>query len=123
MKRIRVQKEDKKKEEKTKLPTMGHQHRWTAKAAREWAYATGELPHMFLLRVARGEEVKNGGKPTFEEMVDAAKACAPFFAPKLQSVTVTDREETDPPQELVFNEEVLEGLTDAELAVFQKVFS
>lgn len=110
---------------KEKLPAkMTLTPRWTARAAREWAYTTGELPHMFLLRVARGEEVKEGGKkPSFEERVDAAKACAAFFAPKLQTVAVTDREERDPPQELIFNEEVLESLSDAELTLFEKLFS
>jgi len=36
---------------------------------------TGELPHEFLLRVARGEEI-DGHIPTFAERIDAAKAAA-----------------------------------------------
>ncbi len=109
---------------KTRVPAVKEDTvRWTARAARDWAYATGELPHMFLLRVARGEAVKpGGGKPTFEEQLDAAKSCAGYFAPKLSSVQLSDREERDPPQELVFDETVLESLNDAELAIFQKVF-
>jgi hypothetical protein len=110
--------------EKEKLPAITTTGRgWTAKAARDWAYQTGELPHMFLLRVARGEAVKPGNvKPTFEEQVDAAKACAGYFAPKLQSVSIADKEEHEPPTQLVFNEEVLESLNDAELLIFQKIF-
>lgn len=110
--------------EKEQLPAiLPNTGRWTAKAARDWACQTGELPHMFLLRVARGEAVKPGGiKPSFEEQVDAAKACAGYFAPKLQSVHIADSEQHEPPTQLVFNEEVLESLNDAELAVFQKIF-
>ena len=65
--------------------------------AREAAVATGELPHEFLLRVSRGgpitDVVAREGiyeaverTPTFAERVDAAKAAAPFYAPKLASV-------------------------------------
>ena len=46
------------------------------------AAAAGELPHEFLLRVMRGEAV-DGTVPTFAELIDAAKAAAPYFAPKL----------------------------------------
>lgn len=53
--------------------------------AREEAAKTGELPHMFLLRVTRGEKI-NGYEPTFEERIDAAKAAAPFFAPKMAAI-------------------------------------
>lgn len=114
VKRIKVEEE--------KLPSVpAPVPRWAAKAVRDWAYQTGEMPQMFLLRIARGEEV-DGRKPTWDERIDAAKACAPYFAPKLQSVTVTDSEEHDPPHKLVFNEEVLESLTDAELDLFQKLF-
>jgi len=50
--------------------------------AREQAATTGELPHEFLLRVARGELV-DGHVPAFNERMDAAKAAAPYFAPRL----------------------------------------
>ena len=62
------------------------------KAAVERAKQTGELPHEFLLRVTRcpeGQKV-DGHKVTFEERVEAAKAAAPYFAPKLASTTVHD---------------------------------
>jgi len=72
---------------------------------------TGELPHEFLLRVMRGEievsipiqiEVKDeNGKKTGEKItewvkqipdlamrVDAAKAAAPFYAPKLAAMNI-----------------------------------
>jgi hypothetical protein len=69
--------------------------------AREAAAATGELPHQFLLRVARGEPITWPGQkkpryPTFEEMVDAAKAAAPFFAARLMAVAVRPVDPTNP---------------------------
>lgn len=50
----------------------------------------GMLPHEFLAAVARGEEI-DGVTPTFEQRVDAAKACAPFYAPRLSSTNATVR--------------------------------
>lgn len=49
------------------------------------AETTGLLPGEILLAVARGEDIL-GRPPTFEERVDAAKAAAPYYQPKLQSV-------------------------------------
>lgn len=49
------------------------------------AQAAGMLPHEFLAAVQRGEEI-DGHKPTFEERLDAAKAAAPYFAPKLSNI-------------------------------------
>lgn len=63
---------------------VGAIQKWSRKAIIE-AAATGELPHQFLLRVSRGGEV-DGREPTFEERLDAAKAAAPYFAPKLAQV-------------------------------------
>ena len=55
--------------------------------AREAAAKTGELPHMILLRIARGEKI-DGHTPAFSERMDAAKAAAPYFAPKLAATEV-----------------------------------
>ena len=55
--------------------------------AREEAAKRGELPHEFLLRVARGDEI-DGHSPTFAERIDAAKAAAQYFAPRLTSAHV-----------------------------------
>jgi hypothetical protein len=65
------------------------------------AKESGELPHEFLLRVARGEPImrtvidKETGWDTqvqevydFEQRKDAAKAAAPYFAPKISTVEV-----------------------------------
>ena len=52
---------------------------------RERAAASGLLPHEFLLAVTRGELI-DGYQPTFAERLDAAKASASFFAPKLSSI-------------------------------------
>lgn len=73
-------------------------------AAREAAARTGLLPHEILLSIARGEpqrlQVPTGkklkdGSPdleerwvgvTLEDVRDAAKAAAPFYAPKMSTV-------------------------------------
>jgi hypothetical protein len=49
------------------------------------AQAHGQLPHEFLCAVAQGREI-DGHIPTFEQRLDAAKAAAPFYAPKLSNV-------------------------------------
>ena len=49
------------------------------------AAASGLLPHEFLLAVARGEAIE-GVTPTFADRLDAAKAAAPYFAPRLAAV-------------------------------------
>lgn len=55
--------------------------------AREEAAKTGELPHEFMLRVMRGEEI-DGHTPEFKDRMDAAKAAAPYFAPRLASTNI-----------------------------------
>ena len=49
------------------------------------AKAAGELPHEFLLRVARGEPIGDH-LPTFDQRVKAAIAGARFYAPQLSSI-------------------------------------
>lgn len=73
--------------------------------ARQAAMATGLLPHEWLLKVARGEmvqqqiptrDVETGVVtyelrevyPDLETRLDAAKAAAPFYAPKLATQNV-----------------------------------
>ncbi len=71
------------------------------KEARERARETGELPHEFLLRIAQGQVITRkvvdplSGKEVevvenydFEARKDAAKAAAPYFAPKISTVEV-----------------------------------
>lgn len=78
-----------------------------SKQARELAAATGDLPHEILLKMARGLPVKimvpastdEDGETTFvekwqeltlDDVRDAAKAAAPYYAPKLSTVeTIT----------------------------------
>jgi hypothetical protein len=58
----------------------------------------GELPHEFLLRIVRGEEIRHGKDketgqpiyvtPTIEQRIECAKAAAPYFAPKLSTIEV-----------------------------------
>ena len=65
------------------------------------AQATGMLPHEILLAVARGEPVyrmvhnretgetiKQQESYSFSERIDAAKAAAPYFAPRISAVEV-----------------------------------
>ena len=71
-----------------------------SKQAREQAILTGALPHEILLSMARGEpqlvkEIDEHGqiKEHYEAMSlearrDAAKAAAPYFAPKISTVEV-----------------------------------
>lgn len=72
-----------------------------AKEAREKAQATGILPHEFLLQIVRGEPIFRteihpitGQKAViqevygFEDRKDAAKAAAPYYAPKISTVEV-----------------------------------
>jgi hypothetical protein len=58
-----------------------------AKKARTEAAASGELPHEFLLRISRGEEV-GGFRPEFKDRMAAAIAAAPYFAPKMAATEV-----------------------------------
>ena len=56
--------------------------------ARVKAQASGQLPHEFLLSIVRGEAV--GEKvPSLDQRIDAAKASAPFYAPKMAATEVT----------------------------------
>lgn len=57
----------------------------------------GELPHEFLLRVSQGQMIGKV-KPSLATRIDAAKAAAPYYAPKLSAV------------------EILQSLTDDDLA-------
>lgn len=87
--------------------------------ARARAAETGDLPHEWLLKVSRGEPIiqrrliieyhKAGPKkgeelsrswieeeiyPSFDTRVDAAKASAPFYAPRLATQTMQFGKET-----------------------------
>lgn len=62
-----------------------------SKAAREKAAETGILPHEFLLAVSQGHDI-DGHRPSFVERLDAAKAAAPYYAPKLSSVESTGKD-------------------------------
>jgi hypothetical protein len=54
-------------------------------AAIEAAQANGQLPHEFLCAISQGKEI-DGHVPTFAERLEAAKAAAPFYAPKLANI-------------------------------------
>jgi hypothetical protein len=95
----------------------------TAAQLRDWALRSGEMPHIFLLRVSRGETI-DGHKPSFETRIEAARFCAPYLIPRLRLIELSDAErDPRPTEQLVFNEDVLETLSEAELAIFRKMFS
>jgi hypothetical protein len=74
-------------------------------AATAAAAATGQLPHEFLLEVSRGNvKIRVGRtkrKPTFEERIDAAKAAAPYYAPRLAAVVAKVNTPGNPWEELL----------------------
>lgn len=93
--------------------------------SREWAESTGELPHEFLLRVARGEVVKHKVKnplsglyededyvPKWEDRMDAAKSAAPYFAPKFATVELIQKVSDDELDEIIKILAAETGLTD-----------
>ncbi len=58
-------------------------------AARAAAAKTGKLPHEILLAVARGGGLPGRKqRPTFEQQLDAAKAAASYYAPKLLGAVI-----------------------------------
>lgn len=73
-----------------------------SKKAREQAQATGKLPHEILLSIARGEpqtilipkpdgttEEKLVAVQSLDDVRSAAQAAAPYYAPKISTVEVT----------------------------------
>ena len=57
------------------------------------AALSGDLPHEFLLKIMRGDMFYHDGeavRPTIEMRIDCAKAAAPYFAPRLAQVQVTE---------------------------------
>lgn len=88
---------------------LGTVNRMSQKA-REEAAKTGELPHEFLLRVMRGGKI-SGHKPSFAERLDAAKAAAPFYAPRLAAIAANVKPSNDPIRELLEAIEDRAGVT------------
>lgn len=102
---------------------------------RKRAIESGKLPHEILLQIARGEPidhhvwdpekkayVKRTIYPPWEDRVDAAKAAAPFFAPRL-AAQIIKTPGTDTPSTMTdkqLNDELRKmliefGITDTEL--------
>lgn len=66
-------------------------------ALREKAMKEGEMPHEFLLRVARGEYITHGEEeilPDFKLRIRCAEMAAQFFAPKLATIEQKIEQET-----------------------------
>lgn len=93
----------------------------TAKEIRIQAAKTGELPHVLLLRVSRGERI-NGVMPDLEMRIDAAIKAAPFFAPKLNSVHVTNEERPTQTNVVFLDPYMLSQMSESELHVLRKYF-
>lgn len=75
---------------------------------RQHAAKTGELPHEFLLRVARGEPidhyqidpktktiVQTVVVPSLEQRIKCAEKCANYFVPKLAAHVIKDDRESE----------------------------
>lgn len=77
----------------------GSRNKFSRKAAEDLAKEAGMLPHEFLARVALGPTFFIGEEdftPTLGERMIAAKAAAPYYAPKQHSIKV----ERTPPNEM-----------------------
>lgn len=89
----------------------------------------GELPHEFLLRVARGQKIQHGedaitGEPLFfmpsrEERIDCAKAAAPYFAPRLSATEVIRGIDDEALLELIIGFAAAEGFSLNDLGAQQ----
>lgn len=99
------------------------------------AVQSGKLPHEILLDIARGEPidhhvwdpekkayVKRSIYPPWEDRIDAAKAAAPFFAPRLAAAVVKTPGSQDPTSlsDQQLNDELRKlllefGITDVDL--------
>src|SRR5882762_5039841 len=75
--------------------------RRAAEASAQAAAKTGLLPHQILLELARGNNVLGGPPLTRAERLDAAKAVAPYYAPKLIAVAVKANTADNPYEELL----------------------
>lgn len=64
----------------------GSLNRLTKIVAAECA-KTGQFPHEVLLRICRGERIESY-EPTAHDRFRAAKAAAPYYAPKLRATAV-----------------------------------
>lgn len=96
-----------------------------SKRARELAASTGRLPHEILLSIARGvpielQEVQPDGtlRPryeavTAEQVLDAAKAGAPYYAPKISTVEVVSGVDNATLDELIARAAAEAGLSVA----------
>lgn len=60
------------------------------KSATVTAARTGALPADLLLKMARGEKTPGIGKPTRAEIVEARKAAAPYYQPRLAATLHQD---------------------------------
>jgi hypothetical protein len=88
-----------------------------ARSIREWAYSSGMVPQVFLLRIMRGEVIDDH-VPTFEERIDAAKACIKFFAPSMKQVEYKD--ETPHQPVTLLDPNVLAKMDENELLVLKR---
>lgn len=106
----------------TRIQPPGRDYR-NAKSIREWAYRSGLMPQVFLLKVVRGEVI-DGYEPSFRDRFDAAKACVNYFAPSMKTVEVKDGDNA-PVQtsSLVLDQVTLDRMTDDELAVLRRALT
>ncbi|MCG7873180.1 MAG: hypothetical protein ABW121_19000 [Candidatus Thiodiazotropha sp. 6PLUC7] len=85
----------------------GSKNRFSQKSAENLAKKVGMLPHEFLAELALSHSIKIDReeiKPTLNQRVNAAKAAAPYYAPKLHSVTLKEVDPREMSQEMILDE-------------------
>ena len=97
-------------------PKQGSNHKATVDDIRRRAALSGDLPHEFLLKVARGDMFYHGGvkiRPTIEMRIDCAKAAAPYFAPKLAQLDLIKNLTDDDLNAIIENAATEAGLSSS----------
>jgi hypothetical protein len=67
----------------------------------EKARETGLLPHELLLAISQGKRLPGLGSPNRRDRIDAAKAAAPYYAPRLMAMAVKQTTSDNPFEELL----------------------
>lgn len=97
------------REKKRKPPgrPKGSKNKFSKQAAENLAKHVDMLPHEFLARVALSPSVQikdEALNPTLNQRISAAKAAAPFFAPKLHTIKLERPQPRDMNDQEIINE-------------------
>lgn len=94
----------------------------TARSIREWAYRSGMMPQVFLLKIMRGETI-DGYEPTFRDRFDAAVQCVRYFAPSMKSVEIKNEDTVVQTSTLTLDPTVLDRMTEDELIILKRAIT